>query len=201
MNKWWGEVALPLQHKRGCYSTLNPYSFSGTVVLCHLFAAGWGSGLDMLRASNYSSLHCQMIKCFIIKCASKVRWNVFLPHWPAQTHFFFPIMYLRRQLPSLEGTFLHCQLFPVKNWGRIDKSCKTIVCPCMPLSFSSFLLVLLFCLLQRLYPTMSPTPFLSLGASGIDINIVWMIPNSISQVYCSGLCSIICECERMNKGI
>lgn len=47
---------------------------------------------------------------------------------------------------------------------------------------------------------MSPTPFLSLGASGIDINIVWMIPNSISQVYCSGFCSIICECERMNKG-
>lgn len=47
---------------------------------------------------------------------------------------------------------------------------------------------------------MSPTPVLSLGASGIDINIVWMILNSISQVYCSDFCSIICECEGMNKG-
>lgn len=47
---------------------------------------------------------------------------------------------------------------------------------------------------------MSPAPVLSSGVSGININIVWVIPNSISQVYFSGFCSIICACEWLNKG-
>lgn len=154
-------------------------------MLCHLFVAGWGSGPDMLRASNYSSQHCQMIKCFIIKCASEEQMKCILASLTCTNTLFKKCIYFT------EATSPIARLY----WERLDKSCKIIACPCMTLSFYSFLLVLLFCLLQLLHPTMSPTPFLSLGASDIDINIVWTILNSISQIYCSGFSSIICECE------
>lgn len=66
------ELGFTLKHGRCFYSLVNPHSF--TRHCCaprRLFLASWGSGLDMLCASNYSSQLCQMIKCFIIECAAE----------------------------------------------------------------------------------------------------------------------------------
>lgn len=94
------------------------------------------------------------------------------------------------------GSFPHCQALLGKTWKKfLDNS----------LPLHALIILLLFIGTSVLFITtpashhVSHSVFLSLGGSGIDINIVWMIPNWISQVYCSGFCSIICEWERMNK--
>lgn len=66
------ELGFTLKHGRCFYSLVNPHSFTRHCCAPHrLFLASWGSGLDMLCASNYSSQLCQMIKCFIIECAAE----------------------------------------------------------------------------------------------------------------------------------
>lgn len=107
---------------------LIPTFLSDTAVLCYLFVAGWGSGLDMLRASNYSSQHCQTIKCFIIKCASEEEMKcIFASLTCTNTLLFIYLFILRGQLSPLPALL-----------GKLDKSCQIIVSPCMPLSFYFF---------------------------------------------------------------
>lgn len=61
------------------------------------------------------------------------------------------------------------------------------VCPRLPLSFLFFFFYCCcFLFIAKTATCISPLCVPSQSASGIDINIVWVIWNSISQVYCSG---------------
>lgn len=126
MSDGWGGQLLPLQRSRSRYWTVNPYSFANTAGLCHLFTACWGSGPDMLRASNYPSQHRQTIKCFIIKCASEEQMKCILASLTCATYSFFEnVFILQRQNQA--------------SWSRLDKSCWIIVtCPSTPLPFHYF---------------------------------------------------------------
>lgn len=153
----------------------------------------------MLRASNYSSQHCQMMKCFIIECGTEEQDEMYPCLSNLHKHHFLIFLSVAGSNSFFHSQFLSRLLCPLSLWA--SKEWITVAgCPC-PCHFTSSLLPLLFippipasCISHSLYVSLALFVCLALIAL---LSRWYRIQFHKFIVLVKNLCPHICECEWM----